>query len=128
MISLLNILYEQVIGLKSVEEYETDFGTSYQSKYIKGPHKFFNIVAPVNHKVGEMEFGDVDKNTIEIVSIHIDELHRTKNFGPQAVNELVRLTGKKVVILKVTPSTKKLWQRMGFTPMTGVTDYYTKTF
>lgn len=111
-----------------MEEYETDFGTSYQSKYIKGPHKFFNIVAPVNHKVGEMEFGDVDKNTIEIVSIHIDELHRTKNFGPQAVNELVRLTGKKVVILKVTPSSKKLWQRMGFTPMTGVTDYYTKTF
>lgn len=128
MTSLLNILFEQIIGLKSIEEYQSDFGTSYLSKYIKGPHKFFNIVAPVNHKVGEVEFGDVNDNAVEIISIHIDKLHRGKNFGPQAVNELVRLTGKKMVILKVTPSSKKFWQRMGFTPMTGVMNYYTKNF
>lgn len=128
MVSLLNILFEQIIGLKSVEEYQSDFGTSYLSKYVKGPHKFFNIVAPVNHKVGEMEYGDVDNNTVEIISIHIDKLHRGKNFGPQAVNELVKLTRKKIVILRAAPSSRKFWQRMGFTPMAGVTDYYTKTF
>lgn len=128
MVSLLNMLFEQIIGLKSVEEYQSDFGTSYLSKYVKGPHKFFNIVAPVNHKVGEMEYGDVDNNTVEIISIHIDKLHRGKNFGPQAVNELVKLTRKKIVILRAAPSSRKFWQRMGFTPMAGVTDYYTKTF
>ena len=128
MTSLLNILFEQIIGLKSIEEYQSDFGTSYLRKYIKGPHKFFNIVAPVNHKVGEMEYGDVDNNTVEIISIHIDKLHRGKNFGPQAVNELVKLTRKKIVILRAAPSSRKFWQRMGFTPMAGVTDYYTKTF
>ena len=128
MVSLLNILFEQIIGLKSVEEYQSDFGTSYLSKYVKGPHKFFNIVAPVNHKVGEIECGDVDNNTVEIISIHIDKLHRGKNFGPQAVNELIKLTRKKIVILRAAPSSRKFWQRMGFTPMAGVTDYYTKTF
>jgi RimJ/RimL family protein N-acetyltransferase len=128
MTSLLKILFEQIIGLKSVEEYETDFGTSYSSKYVKGPHRFFNIVAPVNHKVGEMEYGDVDDNTVEIISIHIDKIHRGKNFGPQAINELVKLTRKKIVIVRAAPSSRKFWQKMGFTPMTKVTDYYTKTF
>lgn len=131
MISLINLLFEQVeINLKPIEEYESDFGKSYNTPFIKGPHKFFEMLAQYNTKVGEIEYGDVDNDTIEIVSIHIDKMHRGKGFGRLALQQLMRATNKKTAILKAASSSKRFWKKMGFVPLQNkeVTSYYTKTF
>lgn len=130
MISLSRLLCEQVeINLNPIEEYESDFGKSYNTPFIKGPHKFFEMLAQYNTKVGEIEYGDVDPDTLEIVSIHIDKQHRSKGFGRLALTKLMQVTGKKTAILKAAPSSKKFWKKAGFVPMRGkqVTSYFTKT-
>ena len=126
MISLKHILVEQLVRLKPIEEYESDFGKSYASPYVKGPHKFYEMIVDITTKAGEIEYGDVDDNTLEIISIHIDKMHRGKSYGRYAFTELMKATGKKKAILKAAPSSRKFWKNLGFQPMQGTPDYYFK--
>lgn len=126
---IANLLYEQIIKLKPIPEGESMFKSSYNSPYVKGPTKFFEIIIdPMNNVVGEIEYGDVDENTFELLSIHLVKEHRGKGFGAQAVNKLVQTLNKKGVILISSPSSKKFWKKLGFEPMNKVTSYLTKTY
>jgi len=126
---IANLLYEQIIKLKPISQGESMFKSSYNSPHVKGPTKFFEIIIdPMNNVVGEIEYGDVDDNTFELLSIHLEKEHRGKGFGAQAVNKLVQTLNKKRVILTSSPSSKKFWKRLGFEPMNKVTSYLTKTY
>ena len=126
---LYNLLQEQVIELKPLQSGRSLYGKAYTSKFVKGPTKFFEIVIdPLNNVIGEVEYGDVDDETFEILSIIINKEHRDKNFGAQTVNALVNLLNKRKVILMASPSSRKFWKKMGFEPMPKVTGYFTKTF
>ena len=125
MISLLKILTESVV-LKPINANDSDFGESYYSKFVKGSHKFFSIMAGAD-KVGEVEYGDVDDNTFEIISIHLDKQFRGKGYGQMAFAELGKVLKKNTVILKAAPSSRKFWKKLGFEPMAGVSSYFTKT-
>lgn len=128
MISLLEIINNrQTIILSPIEEYQSDFGTSYHSQFLKTPHKFLDIVAPVNTKVGEVEYGMVDNKTMEIISIHIDKDHREKGYGNQAVALLFKQFKPSKIILKAAPSSRKFWKTLNFQPMQGVSSYFEKT-
>lgn len=127
--TLTEALYKTGITLKPIEPYASDFGPSYKSPYVKGSNKFYEMIVPImSTKVGEIEYGDVDNNTIEIISIHINSKHRGKGLGQQAITQLVRLTNKKTVIAMAAPSSKMFWKKFGFAPMPGAKDYFTKTF
>jgi hypothetical protein len=126
MISLKHILVEQLVRLKPIQEYESDFGESYPSPYVKGPHKFYEMIVAITTKAGEVEYGDVDEDTLEIISIHIDKMHRGKGYGRLAFTELMKATGKKRAILKAAASSRKFWKSLGFQPLKGSSDYYFK--
>jgi RimJ/RimL family protein N-acetyltransferase len=126
---LSSLLKEQVIKLKPIQSGESMYGNAYTSKFVKSPTKFFEIlVDPLNNVIGEVEYGDVDDNTFEILSIHINKEHRGKNFGAQTANALVNTLHKKRVILMASPTSRKFWKRLGFEPMSNVTGYFTKTY
>lgn len=128
MISLTRLIAEQFITLKPIQSSESDFKSSYNSPFIKGSTEFFKLVAPVNTIVGELEYGVVDDNTIEIVSIHIDKLHRGKRYAADAINALGHSLKQKTILLLAAPSSKKFWAKLGFKPMPDVKGYFTKTF
>ncbi len=126
---LSSLLKEQVIKLKPLQSGESLYGKAYDSKFVKGPTKYFEIlVDPLNNVIGEVEYGDIDEDTFEILSIHINKEHRGKNFGAQTVNALVNLLNKRKVILMASPTSRKFWKRLGFEPMSKVTSYFTKTY
>jgi ribosomal protein S18 acetylase RimI-like enzyme len=104
----------------------SEFGVSYSSKFIISEHKFFDIINEDGYKVGEIEWGQVDNETIEIVSIHIDKNFRGRNYGVGAFESLVRTLDVNNVILKAATSSKPFWRKLGFLPISGVRDYYKK--
>jgi predicted GNAT family acetyltransferase len=55
----------------------------------------YNIVSE-NEKVGMIEYYD-NRNTLEIISIEIDEDKRGKGFGKFALKELIRINKKKIL-------------------------------
>ena len=118
--------YTQFISEKVEIENTTtpDFGESYYSKFINGERKFFNIQDEDGHKVGEIEYGNVDNDTIEIVSIYVDPRERGKNYGYDAFKEIVRKLENPNVILKAAPSSRGFWRKLGFEPMAGHKDYF----
>ena len=128
MISLFRLLSEALITLKPIEEFQSEFGSSYKSKFVEGPHLFFELVVAVNEVVGEIEYGLVDENTIEVISIHVHKEHRGKYYAGDAINALAHVLHQKTIIVMVTPSSKKFWTKLGFTPLKGENKYYTKTF
>ena len=128
MISLLGFLTEGVVRLEPTEEYQTEFGKSYGSKFVKGEHKFFTIIGMLNTPLGEIEYGSVDDDTIEIISIHVKKEFRGEGVAPQAIKMLMQTLGKKTLIAHYSPTSKKFWLKNGFTPMQGAPKYVTKTF
>ena len=128
MIKLTSLLSEYTIQLKPVEAHQTKFGKAYNSPLINGPHKYYLITVTNRHGVvGEIEYGDVDDNTLEVVSIHLDRLQRGKNYGAEAFSLLMETEHKSKAVLMVTPTSKKFWMKLGFTPMKdGPTNYYEK--
>lgn len=107
------------------------FEEGYNSPYVKGPHKYYGIHSFIDAvKVGEIEYGDVDENTIEIISIFVLPMFRGRGYAQQAINQLVDIAKKKTVILMYSPSSKKFWNKFGFTPLQGAisSKYLTKTF
>jgi ribosomal protein S18 acetylase RimI-like enzyme len=98
---------------------------SYTSKFINGPHLHIDIFDD-SIKVGEIEWGKVDVDTIELISIHIDAKHRGRGYANKSLNLLIDKTGAKSIILKSAPSSKRFWRKMGFTPIMGERDYYKK--
>lgn len=98
---------------------------SYTSKFINGPHLHIDIFDD-SIKVGEIEFGIVNEDTIELISIHIDTKHRGHGYSDKSLNLLIDKTGAKSIILKSAPSSKRFWKKMGFTPIKGEKDYYKK--
>lgn len=126
---LSEILYKTGITLKPIQAAESDFGESYRSPFVKGPHKFYSIhVFTGATKVGEIEYGDVDENTIEIISIHVNKVHRGKGFAQSAIDQLLDIVKKNNVILKAAPTSKKFWTKFGFKPTTIAKDYYAKNY
>jgi ribosomal protein S18 acetylase RimI-like enzyme len=127
MILLLEIINNREgLILKPIQEYESDFGTSYKSQFVNTPHKFLEISIPVNTKAGEIEYGLVDDNTIEIISIHINKDHRGKGYGEQAIAEMFRRLKPAKIILKAAPSSRKFWRKLNFKPMQNVPNYFEK--
>ena len=104
----------------------SEFGVSYSSKFIISEHKFFDIINEDGYKVGEIEWGQVDNETIEIVSIHIDKKFRGRNYGVDAFESLIKTLEVNNVILKAATSSKPFWRKLGFLPISGVRDYYKK--
>lgn len=116
--------FNEGISLQSTDK--SEFGISYNSKFIISDHKFFDIINEDGYKVGEIEWGQVDNETIEIVSIHIDKKFRGKNYGVDAFESLVKTLDVNNVILKAATSSKPFWRKLGFLPISGVRDYYKK--
>jgi hypothetical protein len=116
--------FNESITLQSTDT--SEFGVSYSSKFIISEHKFFDIINEDGRKVGEIEWGQVDNETIEIVSIHIDKKFRGKNYGVDAFESLVKTLDVNNVILKSATSSKPFWRKLGFLPMIGTRDYYKK--
>jgi len=116
--------FNEGVKLQSTET--SDFGVSYDSKFIISNHNFFNILNDNDEKVGEIEWGQVDDKTIEIVSIHIDKKFRGRNYGVDAFNSMVDILEVNNVILKAAPSSKPFWRKLGFLPIKGYKDYYKK--
>lgn len=129
IISLFEILNKTGISLRPIEEFESDFGKSYTSPLIKGGNKFFEIVIYLfKTKVGEIEYGQVDPETIEVISIHIDKNQRGKRYGEEAIAALVLETKAKRVILKAAPSSKVFWKKLGYKPITDTPNYFQKLY
>ena len=128
MKSLLSLLTEGVVRLEPTEEYQTEFGKSYGSKFVKGDHKFFTIIGMLNTPAGEIEYGEVDDDTVEIISIHVKKAFRGEGVAPQAINMFMQAVAKKTLIVHYTSTSKKFWLKNGFTPLYGVANYVTKTF
>lgn len=112
------------LTLVSIKEDGSLFGTSYYSKYVRGDHKFLTIQSSINGNVGELEYGMVDNNTVEIISVFIRKEFRGERYGKSSINEFIRILKNPKIILKVTPQSKSFWVRMGFKPMSGTKDYY----
>lgn len=128
MISLKSLLSEQTVVLKPIEAAESDFGPGYGSPHVKGNEKYMDILVPINTKVGEIQYGETGPESIEIISIHIDKLHRGKGYGVQAVNELAKTLNLKQIIALPSASSKPFWRRIGFGPMQGDPRYFIKQF
>ena len=112
------------LTLISIKEDGSLFGTSYYSKYVRGDHKFLTIQSSINGSVGEIEYGIVDNDTVEIVSVFIRKEFRGGKYGKSTLNEFKRILKNPKIILKVTPQSKSFWTHMGFRPMSGTKDYY----
>jgi len=128
--NLSEVLYKTGITLKPMAGPDW-FKRGYGSSYIKGPHKYYSIHTFIDAvKVGEIEYGVVDNDTIEIISVFIKPMFRKRGYAQQAINQLVDITKKKTVILMPSSSSKVFWKKFGFTPLQGVesTKYLTKTF
>ena len=97
---------------------------SYTSKFIT-EHKHLDIISD-GVKVGDIEWGQVDDQTIELISIHIDNKYRGKNDATKSLELLIDKTNAKIVILKSAPSSRRFWRKMGFEPIKGERDYYKK--
>lgn len=128
MISLKRLLSEQAVVLKPIQPEESDFGPGYGSSYVKGEEKYMEILVPVNTKVGEIQYGETDPESIEIISIYLDKDHRGKGYGPQAINALVKMLNLKQIIALPSASSKPFWRRIGFGPMQGDPRYFIKQF
>jgi predicted GNAT family acetyltransferase len=130
MIKLSEELYKTGLTLKLMAGPDW-FKQAYNSPYVKGPPKFYGIHSFIDAvKVGEIEYGDVDDNTIEIVSIFVLPMFRGRGYAQQAVNQLINITKKKTVMLMPSSSSKVFWKKFGFTPLQGASSskYLTKTF
>ena len=100
---------------------------SYGSHFIKGNHQHHNII--VNDEVvGNIEWGKVDSETIEAISIYVDKRFRGNNYGLEALDILIKETGTKRVILKSAPSSKRYWRHLGYKIIKGTSDYFEKHF
>jgi RimJ/RimL family protein N-acetyltransferase len=111
--------------LEIVNKHSSD--KSYSSPFITGEHFTYDIIDN-DTRVGDIEWGEVDGETIEIISIHIEKEYRGKNYGLEATNLLIKETGSKRVILKSAPSSKKYWRHLGYEKIKGTIDYFEKYF
>jgi hypothetical protein len=129
IISLFEILNKTGVSLKPIEEYESDFGKSYTSPFVKGGNKFYEIITYIfKTKVGEIEYGQVDPDTIEVISIHINKDERSKRYGEQAITALTQETKSKHVIIKAAPSSRPFWKKLGYKPMPNTPNYFEKFY
>ncbi len=100
---------------------------SYASDFIKGEHQYY-LIEVDGSEVGSIEYGEVDKETIEIISIHIEKQYRSNNYGLEALNLLLKKTNSKRVILKSAPSSRRYWKKLGYEKVKGRNDYFEKYF
>jgi N-acetylglutamate synthase-like GNAT family acetyltransferase len=94
------------------------------SPNVKGPTKFFEIIAKEEGPIGEFEWGQVDKDTVEIISLFIRKEFRKNKSGRNSFEAFCKKLNNPTIILKATPQSKGFWKHMGFKLMQGTKDYY----
>lgn len=111
------------IVLKNIPVSKSMFGRGYSSPYLENKSKFLQIVSSVDGLIGEFEWGVVDNNTVEIISMFIEKKFRGNKRGRKSFEQFVSDINKSV-ILKVTKQSKGYWTHMGFKLIDGTKDYY----
>lgn len=101
---------------------KSDFGVSnIPTPNIKGGRKFMDIMQD-DIKIGEIEYGQIDSNTYEIVSIYVDKQYRRKGIGATTYQEFKKHLNNPKIILKAAPSSVPFWKSVGFKKLKD--DYY----
>jgi len=126
MIKLLALLRESLVTLKPTDNKKEKIGKGYNSKYTNSPHKFILIYNKQNERVGEIDYQQIDKDTIDLISIYMDV--KNKGYGEDAVKDLYKLLNIKTIVLMSAPKSKRFWtKKLGFKPIPGTVDYYIKS-